>query len=64
MLVVAPVRCAQSAVSVFIMFSAYILHSWAMPFLTRENVPQTFYDIVGSEPVDVRAYLLLWLRRC
>ena len=35
--------------AVFIMFSAYILHTWAMPFLTRENVPQTFYDIVNAE---------------
>ncbi len=41
--------CAQAAVAVFIMFSAYILHTWAMPFLTRENVPQTFYDIVNAE---------------
>ena len=31
------------------MFAAYIAHTWAMPFLTRENVPQTFYDIVNAE---------------
>ena len=30
------------------MFAAYIGHTWAMPFLTRENVPQTFYDIVNA----------------
>jgi hypothetical protein len=40
------------------MFSAYILHTWAMPFLTRENVPQTFYDIVNmDESVDVRGHV-------
>ena len=45
----------QSSIAVFVMFSSYILHSWAMPFLTRENVPQTFYDIVNAEgATDVR----------
>jgi hypothetical protein len=48
---------AQSSMAVFIMFLSYILHTWAMPFLTRENVPQTFYDIVNAEgATDVRVF--------
>jgi hypothetical protein len=35
------------------MFSAYILHTWAKPYLTRENVPQTFFDIVNADAADV-----------
>jgi hypothetical protein len=57
--VVCCVRCdvglLQSAVSVFVMFMSYILHSWAKPFLTRENVPQSFFDIVNAEGADVRS---------
>ncbi len=34
--------------AVTIMFGSYILHSWAHPYLIRDNVPQTFFDIVNS----------------
>ena len=43
----------QAAMAVAIMFAAYILHTWAMPFLSRENIPQSFFDIVNKDPGEV-----------
>jgi hypothetical protein len=47
----------QAAVAVFVMFSGYIAHTATMPFLIRESVPQTFFDIINTEGVDVREAL-------
>ena len=35
------------------MFGSYILHVWTKPYLTRENIPQTFFDIVNADGADV-----------
>ena len=46
----------QAAVAIAIMFGAYIMHTTAMPYLTRENIPQTFFDIINAEATEVWPY--------
>ncbi len=41
--------CLQAALSVAVMFAAYVLHSWGHPYMHRDNVPQRFFDIVNTE---------------
>ncbi len=46
--------CAQAAVAMAIMFVSYIVHTKTMPYLTRENIPQTFFDIINKQDGEVR----------
>lgn len=48
----------QGAVSLAVMFGAYVIHAACMPYMHRENVPLTFYDIVNRDMIgnkEVRA---------
>jgi hypothetical protein len=39
----------QAALSVAVMFAAYVLHTWTHPYMYRDNVPQMFFDIINAE---------------
>jgi hypothetical protein len=39
----------QGAASLAVMFGAYVLHSIYWPYMHRENVPLTFYDVAHAE---------------
>jgi hypothetical protein len=52
--------CEQASVAIAIMFTSYVLHTGASPYMHRENIPKPFFDIVNRDIImskDVSAVM-------
>jgi hypothetical protein len=42
----------QASVAIAIMFTSYVLHTGASPYMHRENIPKPFFDIVNRDIIS------------